>query len=129
MPRKCDIKLNWWIALANLYQQELPGVGDPLAGNRGFAARVRKLKGPRPRGVELLLNPREPFRARLIAWGDDPDKCLWAIAGVANSVLSNLAQLGTGGRLPKELIVQIPIRVFYSLRLHPLRAPLRSLAH
>ncbi len=105
MPSKCDNPLEWWISLANLHKAALPSLGNTLCGNKGFADQVRKLKGPRPEGIGILLDPSDPLNDRLIGLGNDPDQCLWAIAGVANSVLSNLAGLDVARRRSKEIVV------------------------
>jgi hypothetical protein len=105
MPSKCDNQLEWWISLANLHKAALPSVGHARAGTKGFAEQVRKLKGPRPEGVGILLEPSDPLNDRLIGWGNDPDQCLWGIAGVANSVLSKLAGLGEAWGPSKEIVV------------------------
>jgi hypothetical protein len=102
---KCDERLNWWIALGNLYLQELPTVADATVGNPGFAQRVRRLAGPRPQSVNLLLDPTDPLSDRLIAWGDDPDRCLWGLAGVAVSVLSELSQVQRKKKKSSEITI------------------------
>jgi hypothetical protein len=105
MVPKCDKRLGWWIRLANLHRQDLPTVSDPIAGNKGFSDRVRKLKGPRPEGVDALLSPRDQVRDRLIGVGSNPDKYLWGLAGVTNSVLSKIWELGAAQQFPKEVVV------------------------
>jgi hypothetical protein len=74
-------------------------------GNPGFAQRARRLAGPRPPSVILLLNRRDPLSDRLIGWGDDPDKCLWGLAGVAVSVLSELSELQRKKNMSREIII------------------------
>jgi hypothetical protein len=105
MVPKCDKQLGWWIRLANLHRQVLPTVSDPIAGNKGFSDQVGKLKGPRPEGVDALLRPRYQIRDRLVGFGSDPDKYLWGLAGVTNSVLSKISELGEAQQFPKEVIV------------------------
>jgi hypothetical protein len=105
MAAKCDTRLNWWISLGNLYLQEVPTVKDSTVGNPGFAQRVRRLAGPRPRSVNLLLNRRDPLSDRLIALGDDPDRCLWGVAGVAVSVLSELSELQRKKSMSREITI------------------------
>jgi hypothetical protein len=105
MPSKCDNRLEWWISLANLHKEELPSVGNALSGPARFADLVRKLKGPRPESLGVLLSPTDPLRDKLIALDNDPDVCLWGIAGVAHSVLSALAELNSPREQGKEIIV------------------------
>src|SRR5271169_1454236 len=105
MAAKCDKRLNWWISLSNLYLQELPTIAGPTVGSPGFAQRVRRLTGPRPQSVNLLLNPSDPVSDRLIALGDDPDQCLWGIAGVALSVLSSLSELQRKKNISQEIVI------------------------
>ena len=104
MVPKCDKRLVLWIRLANLHRQDLPTVSDPIAGNKGFSDRVRKLKGPRPEGVDALLSPRYQIRDPLVGLGSDPDKYLWGLAGVTNSVLSKISELGEAKQFPKEVV-------------------------
>jgi hypothetical protein len=100
---KCDKELAWWLNLANLYKTELISLSVPESGHKGFAAKVSQLKGPRPEGVEILLNPRGPLADRLIGLGNDPDTCLWGLAGVANSLFSGLSDVPEG--ISKEIVV------------------------
>lgn len=79
-------------------------MGNALLGNKGFADQVRKLKGPRPEGIGVLLDPSDPLNNWPIGLGNDPDQCLWGIAGVANSVLSTLAEVASARR-SKEIVV------------------------
>ena len=105
MAVKCDKRLDWWIQLANLHRQELPSAPAPLRPNPGFAGRVRRLRGPRPEAIGIVLNPKGPWRDLLIGLDDDPDQCLWRLASVANSILSNLSGLREAVQFPKELIL------------------------
>jgi hypothetical protein len=105
MALKCDKRLNWWLSLSNLYLQVLRTVAGPTVGSPGFAQRVRRLAGPRPQSVNLLLNPSDPVSDRLIALGDDPDQCLWGIAGVALSVLSTLSELQRKKNISQEIVI------------------------
>lgn len=91
--------------MANLHAAELPSALSPARPNKGFADKVRRLEGPRPEGIDVLLNPQDPFRDWLMASGNEPDKCLWDLAGVARSLLSNLSELRKARALPKEIIV------------------------
>jgi hypothetical protein len=100
---KCDKKLDWWLGLANLHQLAL-GSASPSV-SKGFAQKVRKLKGQLPEGVSILLNPTNPIHDRLIGFGNDPDHCLWGIAGVANSLLSGLASLSGTAKQTKEIVI------------------------
>jgi hypothetical protein len=93
----------WWLDLANLHKAEIASASDGGARSKGFAAKVRQLKQPRPEGVEILLNPRNPLYDRLIGFGNDPDTCLWGLAGVANSLLSELSGVPKG--VSKEIVV------------------------
>jgi hypothetical protein len=104
LAAKCDKRLGWWIRLANLHLQVLPAVSNPIAGNKGFSDQVRKLKGPRPQGVDVLLSPRYQMRDLLVGVGSDPDKYLWGLAGVTNSVLSKISELGEAQQFPKEVV-------------------------
>jgi hypothetical protein len=108
LAAKCDKRLDWWIRLANLHRQDLRTVSDPIAGNKGFSDKVGKLRGPRPEGVHALLSPRDPMRDPmrdlLIGVGSDPDKCLWALAGVADSILSKISELDEAKQFPKEVV-------------------------
>jgi len=103
LASKCDIALAWWLRLANTHKAEIASASDRESGATGFAAKVRRLKGPRPDSVEILLNPSNPFRDRLIGFGDDLDTCMWGLAGVANSVLSGLSAVREGDS--KEIVV------------------------
>ncbi len=105
MRLKCDKRLDWWIRLANLHAAELPSALGPASPNKGFADKVRRLEGPRPEGIDVLLNPQDPFRDRLIAFGNEPNQCLWALAGVTSSLLSELSKLREAGKLPNEITV------------------------
>jgi hypothetical protein len=100
---KCDRRLAWWLDLANLHKAAIASAADGGARSRGFAAKVRQLKRPRPEGVEILLNPSTPFHDRLIGFGNNPDDCLWGLAGVANSLLSELSSVRKG--VSKEIVV------------------------
>jgi hypothetical protein len=104
LAAKCDKRLVWWIRLANLHRQDLRTVSDPIAGNKGFSDKVRKLRGPRPEGVDALLSPSDPMRDLLVRAGNDPDKCLWGLAGVADSVLSKISELCEAKHFPKEVV-------------------------
>src|ERR1700730_3065433 len=104
LSTKCDKRLDWWIHLANLHRQDLRNVSDPIAGNKGFSDKVGKLSGPRPEGVNALLSPGDPIRDLLIRAGNDPDKCLWGLAGVADSILSKISELGEANQFPKEVV-------------------------
>ena len=104
MAAKCDKRLDWWIRLANLHRQVLPTVSGSIAGNKGFSDQVGKLKGPRPEGVAALLGPRYQMRDLLVGVGSDPDKYLWDLAGVTDSVLSKVSELGESQQFPKEII-------------------------
>jgi hypothetical protein len=86
--------LDWWIRLANLHRQDVLKVVDPLTGDRGFSDKVEKLRGPRPEGVHALLNKSGSLRDLLIGAKSDPDKYLWGLAWVADSVLSKISELG-----------------------------------
>jgi hypothetical protein len=105
MASKCDRGLEWWIQLANLHRQEWPSAPAPLRPSPGFADQVRRLRGPRPTGIDIVLNPKGPWRDRLIGFGDDPDQCLWRLASVANSILSKLSELREAAQLPKEITI------------------------
>jgi hypothetical protein len=93
MSAKCDMRLDWWIQLANLHRQEARSAPAPLRPNPGFAGRVRQLRGPRPEAIATVLNPKDPWRDQLIGFGDDPDQSLWRLASVANSILTYLSEL------------------------------------
>jgi hypothetical protein len=88
--------------LANLHKTEIVSVIG-LQAPQGFAAKVRQLNGTRPEAVEILLNPGNPFENRFIGFGSDSDSALWGLAGVTNTVLSGLLDIGKG--VSKELIV------------------------
>lgn len=104
LAAKCDKRLDWWIRLANLHRQDLPTVYDPIGGKKGFSVKVGKLRGPRPEGVDALLSPSDPTRDLLVRAGNDPDKCLWGLAGVADSILSKMSELGEAKQFPKEIV-------------------------
>ena len=82
----------------------MPTVSDHVAGNRGFSNKVGKLRGPRPEGVDALLSPRDPVRDLMVRAGNDPDKCLSGLAGVAYSILSKMSELGEAKQFPKEVV-------------------------
>ena len=103
MNAKRDKALNWWIRLANFYGAELQAAPDSNSPSNGFADKVRELEGPRAEGVDILLNPTNPIHDRLIGFGNDPDRCLWNLAGVANSVLSSLSGVRMGAA--KEMVI------------------------
>jgi hypothetical protein len=44
------------------------------------------------------------MRDLLIGVGSDPDKCLWGLAGVADSILSKISELGEANQFPKEVV-------------------------
>ena len=105
MAAKCDIRLNWWIRLANLYRGVLPTASDTIAGEKGFSGQVEKLSGPRPEEVDALFRRRDRPRHLLTGAGNDPDTSLWGLAGVANSILSNMSELGETRKVPTELVI------------------------
>lgn len=105
MKLKCDRSLDWWIRLANLHAAVLSLGSDSPVPNQGFADKVRRLEGPPPEGIDVLLNPQDPLRDWLIAFGNERDQCLWGLAGVANSLLSKLSGLRNAKNPPQEIIV------------------------
>ena len=90
MAAKCDKRLDWWLRLANLHRLVLPTVSDPIAGKPGFSSQVGELGGQRPEGVDALFGLGDQ---PLTGAGIDPDRYLWGLAGVANSVLSKISEL------------------------------------
>src|ERR1700746_1584296 len=103
MPSKCDKQLDWWLRLANLYRERLAEVSDPNAGDPGVSQRVRRLVGPRPLGINLMLHPAG-LVDEIIVPGNHPDQSLWGLAGVANAILSRLAE---EARKPAGVAAQI----------------------
>jgi hypothetical protein len=45
------------------------------------------------------------MRGLLVGVGSNPDKYLWGLAGVTNSVLSKISELGEAQQFPKEVVV------------------------
>jgi hypothetical protein len=105
MPTKCDKELAWWLSLANLYQPPLSPPAAQAANHSGFSGKVRRLAGLRPAPIEPLLTPGDPLRNQLVGWGNDPDQYLWALAGIAKSVVSNVVEAHTAAQLPKTITV------------------------
>jgi len=105
MAVKCDIRLAWWISLANLHHDELSTVVDVETGNPGFVTKVRKLAGQPPPAVEALLNPGPGLEDAFSALVNQPDGCLWKLAGVADSILSRLCELQESGKLPQAMSI------------------------
>jgi hypothetical protein len=101
MAAKCDKPLDWWIRLANLHRLALPTVSDPIAGKPGFSSLVGELGGPRPEGVDALFGPGDQ---PLTGAGIDPDRYLWGLAGVADSVLSKISELGDARKFSTEVV-------------------------
>jgi len=99
MPAKCDNRLAWWLDLVNLRR------AHQLGGNSGFADRVHQLGGSMPVTVETLLDPGDSWPDMLIASGNEPDQCLWELAGIADSVVSKIVEVHAAGKLPKEIII------------------------
>ena len=101
MTAKCDKRLDWWIRLANLHRLVLPCVSDPIAGKPGFSSLVGELAGSRPEGVDALFGRGDQ---PLTGAGIDPDRYLWGLAGVANSVLSKISELGDARQFSTEVV-------------------------
>jgi hypothetical protein len=112
---KCDKRLDWWFRLANLYHERVPH-SDPNSADPGFSRRVHRLAGPRPHSISVMLDPAG-IVDDLIAWGNDPDQSLWDVAGVANAVLSRLAEPPKPARLPLEITLMDWSRVAVPLTL------------
>jgi hypothetical protein len=102
MPSKCDKGLDWWVRFANLQRQESPTSPGGGRSSPGFANRVRRLRGPCPKEIAIVLKPKGPWVDRLIGFGDDPDQCLWRLASVANSILTYLSELSST-KLPAQM--------------------------
>ena len=102
MATKCDIGLDWWLRLANLHRLVLPTVSDPITGKPGFSIDVGELGGPRPEGVDTLFGRGDQ---PLAGAGIDPDRYLWGLAGVADSVLSKISELGEARKFSTEVVI------------------------
>ena len=105
MPAKCDAELGWWITLANLHKRELPQVIDLNSASKGFADKVRKLTGPLPEEVAIVLGAHPPLRHALIVVGNEPDQSTWGLAGVTNALLSELASARDARKLPRDVVI------------------------
>ena len=102
MAAKCDKRLDWWLRLANLHRLVLPTVSDPIAGKPGFSSLVGELGGPQPEGVDALFGRGDQ---PLTGAGIDPDRYLWDLAGVADSVLSKISELGDARKFSTEVVI------------------------
>src|SRR5215469_16269104 len=102
LAAKCDRRLDWWLRLANLHRLVLPTVSDPVAGKAGFSSQVGELGGPRPEGVDALFRRGDQ---PLIGAGIDPDRYLWGLAGVADSVLSKISELGDAREFSTKVVI------------------------
>jgi hypothetical protein len=95
MDPKCDVGLLWWFGIANLYRREHKRHqrdGEPTASPAGFGDLVRGLEGQAPVAVEMLLRPLATAEYLFAGLVKDADGCLWRLAGVAESILSHLAE-------------------------------------
>jgi hypothetical protein len=78
---KCVTRLGWWLGLANLHKRELAHVTDLSSADKGFADKVKKVEGPAPEAVRILLGGNVALHRSLIRVGNDPDKVTWGLAG------------------------------------------------
>jgi len=80
-------------------------VPSASGGNSPFSQLAGVLNKPQPaEGVHALLSPRDPMRDLLIGAENDPDKCLWGLARVPDSILSKISELGEAQQFPKEVV-------------------------
>jgi hypothetical protein len=77
-------------------------VSDPIAGKPGFSSLVGELGGPQPEGVDALFGRGDQ---PLTGAGIDPDRYLWDLAGVADSVLSKISELGDARKFSTEVVI------------------------
>jgi hypothetical protein len=105
MTTKCDSELIWWIDLANLHKTELVHVTDLNSASKGFADKARKLKGPPPEAVDILLGGDAELHRNFVRVGNDPDKSIWGLAGVTNAVLSEMASPHESRKPPYNVVV------------------------